>query len=178
MGVVFFSSFPIIGVMLFPSFVLGNASGESGVLLVPLSPFSPFLSLSLLSSPSPSFSHSLFLSFSVSLPLFLFLSPFLLLFLLSSPLVRTLFFFFEGTACTVYFRDVRDDTADCNQLYLHWNKGKFSLLAHEFVYSDVCNFLVRSLAELSVFLLPRCPAFLLTRILNKVINKYTCISES
>ena len=85
--VVFFPSLLFMRVMLFPSFVLGNAFGESGVLLVPLSPFSPLLSLSLLSSPSPSFSHSLFLSFSVSLPLFLF---FLLL-------------FFEGTACTVYF---------------------------------------------------------------------------
>ena len=158
MGVVFFPSFPFIGVMLFPSFVLGNASGESSVLLVPLSPFSPLLSLSLLSSPSPSFSHFLFLSFSFSLPLFLFPFPFLLLFLLPPLLVRTLFFF-EGTACSVYFRDVRDDTADCNQLYLHWNKEKFSLLAHEFVYSDVCNFLVRSLVELSVFLLPRCPTF-------------------
>ena len=88
MGVVFFPSFPFMGVMLFPSFVLGNASGESGVLLVPLSPFSHLLSLSLLSSPSPSLSHSLFLSFSVSFPLFLFPSPFILLPLL----VRTLFF--------------------------------------------------------------------------------------
>ena len=90
MGVLFFPSFPFMGVMLFPSFMLGNASGENGVLLVPLSPFSPLLSLSLLSSPSPSFSHSLFLSFSVSLPLFLFLSPSLL----PPLLVRTIFFFF------------------------------------------------------------------------------------
>ena len=85
MGVVFFPSFPFMGVMLFPSFVLGNASGESDVLLVPLSPFSPILSLSLLSSPSPSLSQSLFLSF-------FFPSPFLLLFLLLPLLVRTLFF--------------------------------------------------------------------------------------
>ena len=159
MGVVFFPSFPFMGVMLFHSFVLWNASGGSGVLLVPLSPFSPLLSLSLLSSPSPSFSHSLFLSFSFSLPLFFFPLHFFS-FSFSIPFSFALsFFFFEGTACTIYFRDVRDDTADCNQLYLHWNKEKFSLLAHEFVYSDVCNFLVRSLAELSVFLLPRCPAF-------------------
>ena len=110
-GVVFFPSFPFMGVMLFPSFVLRNASRESGVLLVPLSPFSPLLSLSLLSSSSPSLFHSLFLSFSVSLPLFIFPSPFLLLFLLLPFLVRTLFFslssfspfFFDGTACTVYF---------------------------------------------------------------------------
>ena len=73
-GVVFFPSFPFMGVMLFPSPVLGKASGEGSVLkelLVPLSPFSPLLPslipLSLLSSPFPSSfpsrSHSLFLSF-------------------------------------------------------------------------------------------------------------------
>ena len=49
----------------------------------------------------------------------------------------------------------------------------FFFLKHEFVYSDVCNFLVRSLAELSVFLLSRCSAFLFMRILNKVIDKHT-----
>ena len=72
MGVVFFPSLPFMGVMLFPSFVLGNAFGESDVLLVLLSPFSPLLSLSLISSPSPSFSHSLFLSFSFPFPFFSF----------------------------------------------------------------------------------------------------------
>ena len=41
------------------------------------------------------------------------------------------------------------------------------------MYSDVCNFLVRFLVELFVFLLPRCLAFLFMRILNKVINKHT-----
>ena len=95
MGVVFFPSLLFMGVMLFPNFVLGNASGGNCVLLVPLSPFSPLLSLSLLSSLSPSFSHSLFLSFSVSLPLFLFPSIFLLIFLLPPFLVRTFFFLRE-----------------------------------------------------------------------------------
>ena len=71
-GVVFFPSFPFMGVMLFPSSVLGNASRESSVLLVPLSPFSPLLSLSLLSSSSPSLFHSLFLSLSCPLPFFSF----------------------------------------------------------------------------------------------------------
>ena len=106
----------------------------------------------LCSSPSPSLSRSLFLSFSFPLPFFSFS--------FSLPFSFALFFcflFFEGTACTVYFRDVRDDTANCNQLYLHWNKEKFSFLAHEFVYSDVNNFLVCSLAEIFAFLLPRCP---------------------
>ena len=36
-------------------------------------------------------------------------------------------------------------------------KKNFLFLAHEFVYFDVNNFLIRSLAELFVFLLPRCP---------------------
>ena len=56
MGVVFFPSLPFMGVMLFPSFALGNASGEGGVPLAPFSPFSVLFSLPLLSSPSPSFS--------------------------------------------------------------------------------------------------------------------------
>ena len=41
------------------------------------------------------------------------------------------------------------------------------------MYSDVCNFLVRSLAEMYVFLLLRCLAFLFMRILTKVIDKHT-----
>ena len=91
-GVVFFPSFPFMGVMLFLSSVLGNASGESGVLLVPLSPFSPLLFLSLLSSPSPSLFHSLFLSFLVYLPLFIFPLPFFS-FSSSFPFSFALFFF-------------------------------------------------------------------------------------
>ena len=87
MGVVFFPTLPFMGVMLFPSFVLGNVSGEGGTFLVPLSLFYVILSLPLPSSLSPSPSFSL---------------PFLLL------------FFFEGTACTVCFQDVMDDTTDCN----------------------------------------------------------------
>ena len=55
MGVVFFPSLPFMGVMLFPSFVLGNASREGGTLFVPLFSFFPLFSLSLLSSHSPSF---------------------------------------------------------------------------------------------------------------------------
>ena len=99
-GVMFFPSLPFVGVMLFPSFVLGNASREGGTFLVSLSLFSPLLSLSLIPSPSPSFSvalpffpfpssslfHLFFLSFHLSLPLFpssfLSLEVFLLLFLL------------------------------------------------------------------------------------------------
>ena len=50
---------------------------------------------------------------------------------------------------------------------------KSNFFKHKFVYSEVCNFLRRSLAELSVFLLPRCLTFLFIRMLNKVINKHT-----
>ena len=128
-----------------------NASGESDVLLVLFSPFSPLLSLFVLSYPSPSFSHSLslslFLSLSFPLPFFSFSFSF--------PFLFALFFFFLRELLILF---VRDDTADCNQLYLHWNKEKFSFFVHEFVYSDMNNFLVHSLEELSVFLLPRCPA--------------------
>ena len=156
MGVVFFLSLPSMGVMLFPSFVLGNAFGEGGTLFVPLFLFSHFLPLSLLFSPSPSFSHSLFLIFlffpiSLSFPFAHSLSFFPSLsspspsFLVSLPLFPSPFssslflflslswgFFFEGTACTVCFRDVRNDATDCNQLFLYCNKEKFYFLNLEF----------------------------------------------
>ena len=136
MGVVFFPSLPFMGVMLFPSFVLGNVSGEGGTFLVPLSLFSILLSLPLLSSLSSSLSFSLpsFLHFfHISFSLFLFLScklfpsffsysplfhlSILLLFIsisFSFPLSFLRVFFFERTACTVYFRGVIDDITDCN----------------------------------------------------------------
>ena len=88
MGVVFFPSLPFMGVMLFPSFVLGNASGGSGVLLVSLSLFSPLFSLSLLLillfflTISSFLSHSLFLSLSSpSQSLFFSLRKLLVLFI-------------------------------------------------------------------------------------------------
>ena len=144
MGVVFFPSLPFMGVMLFPSFVLGNASGEGGTFLIPLSLFSILLSLPLLSSlsPSPSLSFpSFLLFFHISFSLFPFLSHKLLFFFSSFPplcsfsplfhlsalllfifisfsfplsFLRGFFFFFKGTTCTVYFRSVLDDTTDCN----------------------------------------------------------------
>ena len=83
-GVVFFPSLPFMGVMLSPSFMLGDVSGEGGTFLVSLSLSSPLLSLPLLSSPSPSLSflmtHKLFPSLFSSSPLFhlVFLSSFFL----------------------------------------------------------------------------------------------------
>ena len=87
MGVVFFPSLPSMGVMFFPSFVLGDGSREGGTLFVPLFPFSPLLPLSLPSSISPSFSHSLFLFFPLFPHLILLSFPTLLRFFpsLSSP---------------------------------------------------------------------------------------------
>ena len=99
-GVVFFPSLPSMGFMLFPSFALGNVSGEGGTLFVPLFLFSLFLPLSLLlpflilsssfsffspsHSPFPfalslsffpsSFFFSFFFSFSSSFPFSFFFS--------------------------------------------------------------------------------------------------------
>ena len=78
-GVVFFPSLPFMGVVLSPSFMLGDASGEGGTFLVSLSLFSPLLSLPLLSSPSHSLSFSLLfflIFFPISFSIFPFLSPF------------------------------------------------------------------------------------------------------
>ena len=57
MGVVFFPSLPFMGVMLFPSFRLGNASREWG-LVRPSPPTPHSLSFFSLSSPFSSFSSS------------------------------------------------------------------------------------------------------------------------
>ena len=141
MGVVFFPSLPFMGVMLFPSFDLGNASGGGSTLLMPPSLFfyssfssSHFFSFSFLSSflphlilPFPFSSAQtlsipfLFLLFSISFLSFSFLSFSLSSFLLFFHVSFSIFlflphkllpsFFFEGTACTVCFQDV---TTNCN----------------------------------------------------------------
>ena len=53
-------------------------------------------------------------------------------------------------------------------------KNNFFFLKHEFLYSEVCNFLRRFLVMLPAFLLPICLFFffLFIRILNKVINEH------
>ena len=112
MGVVFFPSLPFMGVMLFPSLVLGNASGGGGILFMPLSLFFILLSLPLLSSPSPSFpiffhiSFSLFpfLSHKLFPSLFFFFSSFLPL-SFPSPSFHSLFlpFFFSSTSHSPFF---------------------------------------------------------------------------
>ena len=80
-------------------------------LLVSLSPFFPLfsslLSLSPLPFPFPFPSPFPFFFFSSSFTLSLLLFPFPFLEIFFSSL-------FEGVACTVYSRDVRDGTVDCN----------------------------------------------------------------
>ena len=46
-------------------------------------------------------------------------------------------------------------------------------MKHEFLYSEVCNFLKCFLGELLAFLLSICLVFLFIRILNSVINEHT-----
>ena len=69
MGVVFFPCLPFMGVMLFPSFVLGSTSEGGGTLFVPHFLF--FILLYPLLSSSPSFSSFFF--FTPHSPLFPFL---------------------------------------------------------------------------------------------------------
>ena len=128
MGVVFFPSLPFMGVMLFPSFVLGNASGEGGGFLAMLSLFFFLLLLSffsLLPFFLPQLSYLLLFFFFLSLSsvstlffifsflpitLLFFFSPYhtpIFLFPLSCLLLILSFsfvpFFFEGIACTECF---------------------------------------------------------------------------
>ena len=91
------------------------------------------------------FLFSFFFSFSSSFPFSFFSFPSLSRFPFPPSSLLLRFFFFEGTACTICFRDVRNDTTDCNQLYFYCNKKIFYFLNLEFVHSDVCNLLVYSL---------------------------------
>ena len=122
MGVVFFPSLPFMGVMLFPSSWLGNASREWG-LVRPSPPTPHSLSFFSLSSPFPSFSSSapaiLFLYVSAAfssrapaiLPLFSvpifssFLPSFHYVFLLCLPSPSFFFFFlttFSSSAPAIF----------------------------------------------------------------------------
>ena len=131
MGVVFFPSLPFMGVMLFPSSWLGNASRGWGVvrplLLTPRSPLflppsllylSPFLFFSLFFL-SPPLSHLLLLLSLTSVPIFFSSSPpSCLLFIMSFSFVSLPFFFlfFLRELLVLYaFYDVIEDTIDCNQ---------------------------------------------------------------
>ena len=113
-GVVFFPSLPFMGVILFPSFWLGNAFGGGGASFALLSLFfflsssSSFLPLlpsflfSLLSSSTSFSSASLFLLSPLSLPpLFSFL-PITLPFLFFSFLPITLLFFLASSSHSVF----------------------------------------------------------------------------
>ena len=111
MGVVFFPSLPFVGVMLFPSFWLGNAPGEDGASLALLSLFLVFLLPSFFFSPLL-FSSSLFF---FSSPAFSSASLFLLsVFLLCPPFF--LFSFLRELLVLSAFQDVIEDTTDCNRM--------------------------------------------------------------
>ena len=73
------------------------------------------------------FSISFCFPFALSLPIFpsLFLS------------LRAFFLLFsKENFCTFYFRDVRNYTTICNQLYLYWNKERFFFLF--FIVMNLC----------------------------------------
>ena len=134
----FFPSLPFMGVMLFPSFVLGNASGESGASLAPLFPFFFTLPLSLLSSSLFSFLPLLFsflpllfsflpkllssLFFFSCFPLPSFPSSFHYIFLLCpffasfSCFPFFFFFFLRELLVLNAFQDVIEDTTYCNRM--------------------------------------------------------------
>ena len=115
MGVVFFLSLPFMGVMLFPSFRLGNEPGEGVASLALLSLFFIRLLPPLFFSPFFVFSSFSSLSFlSLSLLSLSLHSVFLLCLLLPSPVP----FFFGGTACTTCFQDVGDDVTDRNLIVI------------------------------------------------------------
>ena len=111
-GVVFFPSLPFMGVMLFPSFVLGNAFGEGGGSLAILSLFFFLLLLSfpffLPLSSSPAFSSaSLFLLSAFLICPYLFSSflPITLLFFLKkkTPSIPFLLLLFSTSLFPVFF---------------------------------------------------------------------------
>ena len=133
MGVVFFPSLPFMGVMLFPSYWLGYASGEGGASLALLSlffylsssssflpllsSFLPLLFSILLSPPFSSFAstfYSLFFFIYFHLVFFSFILSFSFVFCF----LLLLFFFFYGTACIVCFQDVGDDATGCNLIVI------------------------------------------------------------
>ena len=141
MGVVFFPSLPFMGVMLFPSFWLGNAFGGGVVHPLCRPPcFSLYLPPPLLYLSSPLFfslfflplllSHLLLLlSFSLLCPHLFFLFSFLpitllfstslFLFILSFSFVSfSLFFFFFLRELLILsvFQDVNEDIIDCNRM--------------------------------------------------------------
>ena len=90
------------------------------------------------SSPSPSLSFSLpsfILFFHISFSLFPFLTHKLFPSIFSSSPIFHLFpflllFFFEGIACTVYFQDVTDDTADCSLIGINRDFSFWSMIFH------------------------------------------------
>ena len=161
MGVVFFPSLPFMGVMLFPSFWLGNAFGGGAVHLLRLTLcFSLYLLPPPLYLSSPLFfslffllpllSHLLLLlSFSLLCPYLFFLFSFLpitLLFLSFSfvPFLFFFFFFLREMLVLNAFRDVIEDTASCNQTQFIKNKERLVMSMN---FPIACLFYIIELFE-------------------------------
>ena len=158
MGVVFFPSLPFMGVMLFPSFWLGNAFGGCGAsfashsLFFSLSYSSSFLPLlpsflfSLLSSSTTfsSASSSFFLPF-FSVPLFF--SSFLFSLSHSSFCLYPLsLFFLREFLVLSAFQDVIEDTASCNRMQFIRNKERLVMSMN---FPIACLFYIIELFEVS-----------------------------
>ena len=124
MGVVFFPSLPFMGVMLFPSFMIGNVSGEGGTFLVSPPPFSVILSLPFFSSPSPSFSS--------------FFPEGFFFFFLRELLVLSASKMYSMTPLIV---------TKCNLIGI---KRDFSFYVYEISHSIACNFSEHYMSELLV----------------------------
>ena len=158
-----------MGVMLFPSLRLGNASGGGGAFFAPhslffsLSSSSSFLPLlssflfSLFSSSTAFSSASSSLCFSslspsffffyLSFPLFFFAyhTPFFCLSPLSPP--SLFFFFFRGKLFVLSaLQDVIEDTASCNRLQSIRNKERFVMSMNSPI---ACLFYIIELFEAS-----------------------------
>ena len=131
----FFPSLPFMGVMLFPSFLLGNAFGGGGAPFALLSLFFCLSSSSSFLPLLPPFLFSLFSSStafsSASSPSFLPFSsvPIFFSFIFSlchsslsffslclSPLSPSFFFFLRELLVLSVFQDVIEDTTDCNRM--------------------------------------------------------------
>ena len=164
MGVVFFPSLPFMGVMLFPSFSLGNVFGGGGAsfashsLFFSLSSSSSFLPLlpsflfSFLSSSTAfsSASSSFFSSFLLCPHLFFLFSflPITLLFLSFSfvPFLFFFFFFFGELLVLSAFQDIIEDTASCNRMQFIRNKERLVMSMN---FPIACFFYIIELFEVS-----------------------------
>ena len=155
MGVVFFPSLPFMGVMLFPSFVLGNVSGEGGALLVRFLCFLFFFLFLSFSSSSPSLSFSLpsfLLFFHISFSLFPFLTHKLFPSLFSSsPLFHLFPFLFFFFLRELLVRMTLLIVIECNLIGINRDFSFWSMIFHIQLYviflSVICLYCLQRLIK-------------------------------